>query len=160
MGRFSGGLWTMLAILAVGAAPLAATELVASGGAFNLSSDKSEAEAGVGARFAPRAWGIAPEVGVAASGEGAYWVFVGVRRDFAVGSGVWALAPFWGVALYEEGSGRDLGGAVEFRSGFELSRPFGRGRRVGLAFYHLSNAGLYDINPGANSLVVTWAWRR
>ncbi len=156
MGRRSA---ILCAVLLVAAAPAAAAELVASGGAFNLSSDKSEAEAGLGARFAPRAWGIAPETGVAASGEGSFWVFGGLRRDFAVGSGGWAVAPFWGVALYQAGSERDLGGAVEFRSGIELSRELGRGRRLGLAFYHLSNAGLYDFNPGANSLVVTWAWR-
>ncbi len=154
------------AILILAAAPLAAAELVLSAGAFNLSSDKSEAELGLGVRLPPDRWRItpgrgriAPEIGAAATGKGAFYLFGGLRRDFEVAPG-WAIAPFWGVSLYEEGSGRDLGGAIEFRSGIELSRASGDRGRLGLAFYHLSNAGIYDRNPGSNSLVLTWAWRR
>ena len=46
---------------------------------------------------------------------------------------------------------------MQFRSGIEAGWRFGKGLRVGLELYHLSNAGLEDLNPGEESLVLTFA---
>jgi hypothetical protein len=62
--------------------------------------------------------------------------------------------PFTGAGLYEEGDGKDLGGPVEFRSGLEVAVRAGARWWVGLSYYHLSNAVLYDRNPGEESLVL------
>jgi hypothetical protein len=53
--------------------------------------------------------------------------------------------------LYAEGSGRDLGGPVQFRSLIGVSYAIAPGYRVGLAVNHKSNANLYDENPGEDS---------
>ena len=67
--------------------------------------------------------------------------------------------PGFAVSLYEEGStGKDLGGPVEFRSSLEFARRFAGGSSLGLAVYHLSNAGIYDDNPGSNSVILSWAF--
>jgi hypothetical protein len=53
----------------------------------------------------------------------------------------------------------DLGGAVQFTSHIGLSAGVYRGLRVGYRFQHMSNAGLYDHNPGLNLHMLEVAWR-
>lgn len=55
--------------------------------------------------------------------------------------------------LYAEGSGRDLGGPVQFRSLIGLSYAVAPGYRLGVALNHKSNAKLYDDNPGEDSVL-------
>jgi hypothetical protein len=53
----------------------------------------------------------------------------------------------------------DLGGPVQFTSHVGLSAGVYRGLRVGYRFQHMSNAGLYDRNPGLNLHMLEVAWR-
>ncbi len=162
-GRRARG-WLMPVVVVFGAAlPVApgwaeeGVELAFSAGAYDIAKTKS-IEAGLEYRFRSRAWGLVPAVGVAATEDGAFWAYAGLRRPFRLGPG-WRLTPGFAVSLYEEGStGKDLGGPVEFRSSLELSRRFARGSSLGLATYHLSNASIYDDNPGSNSVVLSWAF--
>jgi hypothetical protein len=71
----------------------------------------------------------------------------------------WRAVPFTGGGVYSAGDGKDLGGPVEFRSGLEVSVGVGERWRVGVVYSHLSNAVVYDLNPGAESLVVAVAFR-
>lgn len=64
------------------------------------------------------------------------------------------LTPYTGVGLYEENDSKNLGGPIEFRSGIELAYECDQGYRVGVNFGHMSNAGIYEKNPGQESLVV------
>ncbi len=103
---------------------------------------------------------IIPAFGVSATTGGSLWIFSSFRYDWEFAPH-WFLTPSTGVTLYDRGDdGKDLGGTVEFRSGIEISRQLPDGSRVGLLFYHLSNANLYDINPGNNSFVLTWSFGR
>ena len=131
-------------------------ELALSAGAYDIAKNRS-IEAGLEYRFRSRAWGLVPAAGAALTEDGAVWAYGGLRRPFRIAPG-WRLTPGFAVSLYEEGStGKDLGGLVEFRSSLELSRRFARGTSLGLTFYHLSNAGIYDDNPGSNSVILSWA---
>lgn len=154
-----------MAALALGLAVLPAApargeegpELAVSAGVYDVAKTKV-LEAGLEYRFASRAWGLVPVAGVAANEDGAFWAHGGLRRPFRLAPG-WRLTPGFAVSLYEEGSeGKDLGGAVEFRSSLELSRRLAGGSSLGLTVYHLSNAGFYDDNPGSNSVVLSWAF--
>lgn len=53
--------------------------------------------------------------------------------------------------LYGQGSGRDLGGPVAFRSLIGLSYALAPGYRVGVAVNHKSNADIHGENPGEDS---------
>jgi hypothetical protein len=53
----------------------------------------------------------------------------------------------------------DLGGPVQFTSHVGLSAGLYRGLHVGYRFQHMSNAGLYDRNPGLNLHMLEVAWR-
>lgn len=67
------------------------------------------------------------------------------------------LTPSFAVGAYEDGDGKDLGGTLEFRSAVELSYRLDDRARLGLAFDHISNASIYDDNPGTESLVLMYA---
>jgi hypothetical protein len=54
--------------------------------------------------------------------------------------------------LYERGSGPDLGGPIEFRSGVEFGYEWSSGWRAGLSFDHRSNADLFASNPGIETI--------
>ncbi len=131
-------------------------ELAVSAGAYDIAKTLA-LEAGFEYRFLPRVWRLVPAAGVVGTEEGEFWAYAGLLRPFHVAP-LWRLTPGFGVSLYEEGgSGKDLGGPLQFRSSLELSRRLARGGRLGLAVYHLSNASIYENNPGANSVVLTWA---
>ena len=54
--------------------------------------------------------------------------------------------------LYAAGDDFDLGGPIEFRSGIELGYEAKNGWRYGLSYDHRSNAGIYDNNPGIETV--------
>lgn len=63
------------------------------------------------------------------------------------------FAPGFAAGYYAKGGGKDLGFPLEFRSGIELGWQFCDSKRLGLHFYHLSNASIGSRNPGEESLI-------
>ena len=101
---------------------------------------------------------LSPTVGAMATAQGSLYVYGGLRFDLRLGEG-WQVSPQWAAGIYYHSGTNDLGGALEFRSGIELSRRLGERSRLGLTLYHLSNAGLYSRNPGTESLLLTYRTR-
>ena len=54
--------------------------------------------------------------------------------------------------IYVPNGGFDLGGPVEFRSGFEVGFENRAGWRFGFSFDHRSNAGIHGRNPGVETV--------
>ena len=54
--------------------------------------------------------------------------------------------------LYAAGDDFDLGGPIEFRSGIEFGYESRGGWRYALSYDHRSNAGIYDDNPGVETV--------
>ncbi len=106
----------------------------------------------------PLGWPLEWVGGLAGTDDGAYWAYAGTAYDWLRGR--WHVRPGFAVGLWERGDGKDLGGLVEFRSSIELAFEASERLRLGLLFYHLSNAGLYDRNPGSNSVVLVATFRR
>lgn len=150
--------WSLVLLLfavpgdATGQAP----DLAVSLGAFNISKSAKRAEMGVEIRGFTVPGKLRLVGGIATTTDRSVWAYSGLRRDFAL-PGRWLFSPAFGMALYEPGHGKDLGGPVAFRTVLEVGREIGQHRRLAVAFYHLSNAGLYDRNPGSNSLIVTFS---
>lgn len=127
-------------------------------GSFDALNATRSAEAGFEVRFAPRAFRLKPVVGVTVNSDQGGYVLAGLRRDFDAG-GRWIVTPHFGVTLFDEGDGKDLGHVVEFRSGLELAYRLNERSRLGVSFYHLSNSGLDETNPGSESLVLVYSFR-
>lgn len=160
---FSIRTWATLALglwmASMATAPLSAQEsrsLAFSAGAFNFNKDPTVVEAGIEYRHPINVWKLAVAGGLTANVDGALYVFGGLRRDFKLG-GPWLITPGFGIALYEKGDSKDLGGLVEFRSALEIGHQWPSRHRLAFAIYHLSNAGIHDLNPGSNSLILTYS---
>lgn len=108
---------------------------------------------GIEYRFKPRNFHqLVPTVGNVWVDNGATFAYLELRRDFPL-HGAWLLTPSFGLGVFHDGPGLNLGHSTEFRSGLELSYRFKNQYRLGLAIYHLSNGGLSEENPGTESLV-------
>ncbi|MFN4278342.1 MAG: acyloxyacyl hydrolase [Ferrovibrio sp.] len=101
-------------------------------------------------------WIFKPFVGAMATHEEAVYGYAGVLVDIYLGRR-WVLTPSFAPGVYRQGDGKDLGGAIEFKSQLEFSYRFDNRSRLGIGFSHMSNASIYDSNPGVETLFVTYA---
>ncbi|MFO1190127.1 MAG: acyloxyacyl hydrolase [Alphaproteobacteria bacterium] len=156
----------VLAVAALGCAGLfargaAASEpafLAVSAGWYDINDDQQAAEFRAELR-APESWKLwvfTPMAGFMATTDGATYTYGGLGLDIFFGKR-FVLTPSFAVGAYTDGGGKDLGHVIEFRSAIELAYRFDDRSRLGLSFYHLSNAGLDDNNPGTEVLSLTYA---
>ncbi len=93
-----------------------------------------------------------PLVGLMANVQRGGYLYTGLNFDFVFLNHL-QVAPGFAAGYYWPGKGKNLGYPLEFRSGVELGWQFSDYRRLGIHFYHLSNASLGKKNPGEESLV-------
>ena len=93
-----------------------------------------------------------PLVGIMGNARGSGYVYLGIDFDLVFFDHL-LISPGFAAGYYWQGNGKDLGYPIEFRSGVELGWQFSDYRRLGLHFYHLSNASIGQRNPGEESLV-------
>jgi hypothetical protein len=158
-----------LAVLSLARPIHGQTVSVAAGvGQFDVFDKGNGAEGTWELRLAPRRlhslprWlpELSPIAGVMATSRGAMYGYAGLRWDLPL-SPRWSLAPSCTTGLYYRGTGagKNLGGALEFRSGLELSHRVGETTRLGVTLYHLSHAGIEGRNPGSESRIFTFSQR-
>jgi hypothetical protein len=94
-----------------------------------------------------------PLVGVMATAKGSFYAYLGINFDLLFFDHL-LFAPGFAAGYYAQGGGKNLGYPIEFRSGVELAWQFSDWHRLGLHFYHLSNASIGQRNPGEESLVL------
>ncbi|MEE2778855.1 MAG: acyloxyacyl hydrolase [Acidobacteriota bacterium] len=103
-------------------------------------------------------WGtMSPAFGAFVTDDSTHYVYGGFRLHMPAGPVRVAIHASGGA--YGRGDGLDLGGVVEFRTGIEVAYRVAPAIFVGLDFHHLSNAGIYPLNPGVNSLVANVSFR-
>jgi lipid A 3-O-deacylase len=95
----------------------------------------------------PRVWRASTVSGLVASARGAFYLYGGLQLRFPLPFEI-AASPSLSAGVYEPGAGPDLGHALEFRSALLLEVPVTSRIRVSAVFFHLSNAGLGERNPG------------
>jgi lipid A 3-O-deacylase len=98
---------------------------------------------------------LQPIFGTAGNFDGALYFFGGLAYDWKVGNNLYVV-PSLAAGLYGQGDSKDLGGAIEFRSSIELAYRFDNDMRLGVQLQHLSNASIYDKNPGTEMLMVNY----
>ena len=90
--------------------------------------------------------------GLSVGENGETWVGFGTIYTLPLGDGG-AYAELHSMpGLYFDNGGFDLGGPIEFRSGVELGFETRRGWRMALSYDHRSNAGIYEDNPGIETV--------
>lgn len=147
----------VLASLPVTASATEPTLFMLSGGAFDANKQVNSAtEFGLQWRGGRRLWHLGPMAGAMTNSDAAFHGYAGFSLDFQLGRQV-AVRGSFAPGYYAKGDGKDLHGALQFRSALEAGWRFGKGLRLGLELYHLSNLGLEAPNPGEESLALTLA---
>ncbi len=92
---------------------------------------------------------LSPITGVMITADNAGYIYTGVQANYKIGS--MAITPSFTPGYYNQGDGKDLGHALEFKSEVQISLALPKDSQFGFSYNHLSNASLGDKNPGANS---------
>ena len=101
---------------------------------------------------------ISPQIGLSADVEGDVNLYAGVLYDFNMSNGI-SIVPSFSVGLYNHADdGIDLGGALNFRSSIEVNYMYTADTRLGLNLAHISNFGIYDDNPGTETLTFNYSF--
>ncbi len=92
---------------------------------------------------------LSPITGAMITADNASYFYTGVQAQYKVGA--LNITPSFAPGYYNQGDGKDLGHALEFKSEVQLSLDLPKDSQFGFSYNHLSNASLGDKNPGANS---------
>ena len=125
-------------------------------GGFDVNDNETAGEARLEYRSDIKLWFVKPFSGLMVNSDGGVYGYGGFLVDLFFGRR-WVVTPSLAAGLYADGSGKDLGSAVEFRSQLEFAFRFTSRSRIGLSVSHISNASLDDVNPGTEEVVLTYA---
>ena len=92
---------------------------------------------------------LSPVTGALITADNATYFYTGVQAQYKIGS--MNVTPSFTPGYYNQGDGKDLGHALEFKSEVQLSLELPKESQFGFSYNHLSNASLGNKNPGANS---------
>ncbi len=156
MKRLAASLLATAAVFSASSAAMAASATVY-GGLFDVFDTKDKWMGGAEYNFDYIWKNLRPSVGGFMTDQHSYYLYGNVAYDFFLTDAhSWHLTPDFGAGYYNHGDGKDLGGGFEFREGVTAGYKFEDGQRLGLALHHLSNASIYDRNPGVETLTVRY----
>ncbi len=124
-------------------------------GVFDVTDNETSAEFRVEWQGKKLLWIVRPLAGMMGTSDGAYYTYAGIAWDIFFGTR-WVLTTSFAPGVYIQNDGKKLGSYVEFRSMGEIAYKFDSGSRLGLAIYHLSNAGITQYNPGVEVLSLSY----
>jgi len=125
-------------------------------GGFDVNDDQTSSQVEIQARLNNRFWIFKPQVGMFVTRKEGIYAYFGIMTDFFF-RGRFVISPSFGVGANHEGEGKQLGGAVEFRSAIEFAYRFDDRSRFGIQVGHLSNAGIYEENPGTEFAILNYS---
>ncbi|HTT79956.1 MAG TPA: acyloxyacyl hydrolase [Stellaceae bacterium] len=131
-------------------------------GAFDITPSSSHKDSETAAEFRGEyhfgdvLWAISPFIGVSGTSDGGFYGYGGFGIDIDFGPNI-VLTPTAAAGYFARGSGTNLGSWWEFRTGAELAWRLPNQSRIGIAVNHTSNAGLTRLNPGEQSVVLTYS---
>ena len=105
---------------------------------------------------------LKPFIGFEFTSDSASYFLTGIYLDDNVGQLVQgkenklSFTPSFGLGYYDNGSGKNLGNNIQFRTTLELNYELENKNRIGLSFGHISNANLGDKNPGVEILSLSY----
>ncbi len=125
-------------------------------GIYDINDDRTAGQVNIEYRSNWNDWVVKPFGGVMATTDRALYGYAGVLFDIKLSDRI-VVTPNFAAGLYTDGDGKDLGSAIEFRSGIELAYRFDSRARLGLALHHISNASIFSTNPGAETLTLVYS---
>jgi hypothetical protein len=90
--------------------------------------------------------------GLSVTSNASVWAGAGIVHTVRLpGRGAYLESHFM-PGVYLRGDDVDLGGPVNVRAGVELGWEWDTGARIGLSIDHRSNGGLFEFNPGVETV--------
>lgn len=130
--------------------------LTAGVGSWETMRDPNRAtEFDLAYRFADKFWIFKPQMGLLSATDGDYYGYAGVVAELPFGRHF--VLTFSSAVGGYGGHGFDLGSTFEFRNGGEIAWEFENRSRLGVGFYHISNAGITSRNPGEESALIVYS---
>jgi lipid A 3-O-deacylase len=146
---------SIIAALTIPATNVAAGDFIAAVGNFDFS-DKGKRAAMLELTYGfteknidSKIGTIQPIAGALFTADSAGMAYIGAKIDYKLG--MFVITPSFTPGLYNEGSGKDLGHVVEFKSQVNIGLNLGASSILSAGYSHISNASLGEKNPGANS---------
>ena len=128
-----------------------------SGGVVIFQDEAEDAELYLRRDFGVLLGPLQPSLGLSLTSEGSTWVGAGALYRLDGPRGLYFEGHIM-PGVYFPADGRDLGGALQFRSGIEIGHEAPSGLRYGLALDHRSNGDLLRYNPGLETVQVRVSW--
>ena len=125
-------------------------------GGFDVNDNETCGQFEIQVRLSTRVWIFKPQVGMFVTAEEGFYGYFGIMTDLFFG-GRFVVSPSFGIGANHEGGGKQLGGPLEFRSAIELAYRFNDRSRFGIQIGHLSNAGIYEENPGTEFAILNYS---
>ena len=132
-----------------------ADNLLVGAGVFDLRHDLSGAGT-IEYRFGRKVFVVGLTLGLMENTDGGLFGYVGVYGDLSYHK--LDVTPQLAMGGYGEGESEDLGGVFQFRESLDIAWRFDNGQRLGIRGAHISNAGIHDINPGEEELLLTYSF--
>lgn len=130
-------------------------------GQFDINDSKDSSELrieyldGKLSKILPKNLSLKPFYGIMLNGDDGKYFYTGFRKDINIGEKTF-LTPSFAFGYYDQGSSKELGYDVEFRSQLELAYELESSNRIALSINHISNASLGEQNPGVESMVISF----
>jgi len=97
---------------------------------------------------------LSPITGVFLTENSTFYLYTGAQAEYDLG--LFTITPSFAPGYYNNGDGKDLGSALEFKSEIQMSLNLSDDTEFGMSYNHISNASLGDKNPGANSYMINF----
>ncbi len=127
------------------------------GGMYDFLHNNKAVEGRAEYDFAHGFYFVKPMVGVFGTNKKSAFAYAGFILDLHFGRH-FVLVPNAAVGYYHRGNGKNLGEAFEFKTGARFDYRFEDASRIGIAFDHISNAGISKTNPGEENILLMFSF--
>ena len=127
------------------------------GGMFDFLHNNKAVEGRAEYDFAHGFYFVKPMIGIFGTNKKSAFGYAGFIFDLHFGRH-FVLVPNAAVGYYHRGNGKNLGEALEFKTGARFDYRFEDASRIGIAFDHVSNAGFSKTNPGEENILLMFSF--
>ena len=98
---------------------------------------------------------FSPITGGFITDKNSIYLYTGVQAQYKLGP--LNIMPSFAPGYYNEGNGKDLGMALEFKSEIKMSFDISKDSKIGYSYSHISNNDWGDINPGTDNQTISFS---
>jgi len=98
---------------------------------------------------------FSPITGGFITNKSSVYLYTGMQAQYDLGP--LKIIPSFTPGFYDEGDGKDLGMALEFKSAIKLGFDIFKNSKIGYSYSHISNNDWGSINPGVDNQQISFS---